>query len=127
MKRSPAEIIDEYGPFDGVDAVHGVTYDGKQVWFASGERLNALDPADGKILGTIDVVANAGTAFDGQHLYQIAESQIQKIDPQSGRVLSTIPSPAGGAAGSGAALGRSRAFARRRDAGRLARQRPADQ
>jgi len=99
MKYSPAEIINEYGPFAGVDGVHGVTYDGQQVWFASGERLNALDPASGKITRTIDVVANAGTAFDGQHLYQIAENQIQKIDPQTGNVLDTIPSPSGGNSG----------------------------
>ena len=29
-----AEIIREYGPFPGAAEVHGVTYDGKQVWFA---------------------------------------------------------------------------------------------
>ena len=34
MNRSNAEIVREYGPFAGVDRVHGVTYDGKQVWFA---------------------------------------------------------------------------------------------
>ena len=45
MKKRAAEIIREYGPFEGVDAVHGVTFDGRQVWFASGNRLNALDPA----------------------------------------------------------------------------------
>ena len=28
MKRSAAEIVREYGPFPGVDSVHGVTYDG---------------------------------------------------------------------------------------------------
>ena len=32
MTRSPADIIREYGPFDGVDGVHGVTFDGKHVW-----------------------------------------------------------------------------------------------
>ena len=42
MKQSTAEIIREYGPFEGVDAIHGVTHDGQQVWFASGDKLNAL-------------------------------------------------------------------------------------
>lgn len=96
MKRAAAEIIREYGPFPGVEGVHGVTYDGQQVWFATGDRLNALDPASGKTLRAIDVAADAGTAFDGQHLFQIAEKRIQKIDPKSGRVLATIPAPGNG-------------------------------
>jgi len=96
MKRSKAEIVREYGPFPGVDKVNGVTYDGQHVWFASGDKVNALDPASGKTLRSIDVAAHAGTAFDGQHLFQIAEDRIQKIDPKTGRVLATIPAPGGG-------------------------------
>jgi len=96
MKRSTAEILRDYGPFPGIDQVHGVTFDGRHVWFASGDRLNALDPANGQVLRAIDVAAHAGTAFDGQHLYQIAEDRIQKIDPKTGRVLATIPAPGGG-------------------------------
>jgi glutamine cyclotransferase len=96
MKRHQAEIIREYGPFAGVDHVHGVSFDGAQVWFASGDKLNALDPGTGKRVRTLDVAAHAGTAFDGTHLFQIAENRIQKIDPATGEVLSTIPAPAGG-------------------------------
>src|SRR5213593_2721767 len=96
MNRSTAEIVREYGPFPGAEGVHGVTYDGQNVWFAAGDRLNALDPASGKMLRSIDVAAHAGTAFDGQHLFQIAEDRIQKIDPKTGRVLATIPAPGGG-------------------------------
>lgn len=96
MKQSTAEILREYGPFAGVEKIHGLTWDGQQVWFASGEKLNALDPATGNIPRSIDVAAHAGTAFDGQHLFQIAEDRIQKIDPQTGKVLSTIPAPGGG-------------------------------
>jgi glutamine cyclotransferase len=99
MRQSAAEIIDEYGPFPGIDHVHGLTFDGRHVWFASGNRINALDPASGKTVRAIEVPAHAGTAFDGQHLFQIAEDRIQKIDPKSGRVLATIPTPAGGASG----------------------------
>jgi glutamine cyclotransferase len=99
MKRSAAKIVREYGPFAGVDSVAGVTYDGQQVWFASGDKLNALDPVSGKVLRSIDVAAHAGTAFDGQHLFQIGEDRIQKIDPKTGRVLATIPAPGGGASG----------------------------
>jgi len=96
MKTSAAEIIREYGPFPDVARVDGLTYDGQQVWFASGDRLNALDPASGKLLRSIDVAANAGTAFDGKHLFQIADGRIQKIDPKTGHVLATIPAPGGG-------------------------------
>ena len=96
MNRSAAEIVREYGPFPGVDRVNGVTYDGQQVWFAAGDKLNALDPVSGKTMRSIDVAAYAGTAFDGQHLFQIGEGRIQKIDPKTGRVLATIPAPPGG-------------------------------
>jgi glutamine cyclotransferase len=96
MNRSKAEILQEYGPFPGTDQVHGVSYDGQQVWFASGDKLNAFDPSSGKMLRALNVAAHAGTAFDGTHLFQIAEDRIQKIDPKTGRVLSTIPAPGGG-------------------------------
>lgn len=96
MKRIAAEIVQEYGPFPGVDKVHGLTYDGKQVWFAVGDKLLALDPASGKTGRAIDVSADAGTAFDGRYLFQIAERHIQKIDPQSGTVVATIPAPGDG-------------------------------
>jgi len=94
--NTPAEIVEEYGPFAGIDNVHGLTFDGQHVWFASGDKLNALDPATGNIVRSIDVSAHAGTAFDGEYLYQIAEDRIQKIDPHSGHVVATIPSPGGG-------------------------------
>jgi glutamine cyclotransferase len=96
MSRSNAEVVREYGPLQGVDCVHGVTYDGQRVWFASGDKLIAFDPESGKTQRSIDVAAHAGTAFDGQYLFQIAEDRIQKIDPESGRVLATIPAPGRG-------------------------------
>jgi glutamine cyclotransferase len=95
MNRSAAEIVREYA-FPAVDAVHGVTYDGRHVWFASGDKLSAFDPANATIVRSIDVAAHAGTAFDGRHVFQLAEARIQKIDPASGRVLATIPAPGGG-------------------------------
>lgn len=96
MKRTKANIVREYGPFPGVEGVHGVSYDGQQVWFASGDKLNALDPASGKTVRSLAVAAHAGTAFDGKHLFQIAENRIQKIDPGTGQVLATLPAPGNG-------------------------------
>jgi glutamine cyclotransferase len=96
MRRSTADIVREYGPFPGAEQVGGVTYDGQNVWFAGGGKLNAFDPVSGKPLRSLDVAAHAGTAFDGRHLFQLAEDRIQKIDPATGRVLTTIPAPGGG-------------------------------
>ncbi len=93
MRRANAEIIREYGPFPGVDQVGGVTYDGEHVWFAAGGSLQAMDPASGSTVRSLDVTAHAGTAYDGRHLYQIAENEIRKIEPASGRVVATIPAP----------------------------------
>jgi glutamine cyclotransferase len=95
MKQATAEIVREYGPFAGIDKVHGVTYDGHHVWFASGDKMNALDPASGEAVRSIAAPSHAGTAFDGRHLYQIDGPVIQKIDPANGRIVATIPSPAG--------------------------------
>lgn len=96
MKRSAAEILREYGPFPGVDRVHGVSFDGRLVWFASGNRLNALDPESGETLSALHIPADAGTAFDGEHLYQIAETVIRKIDPTTGEMIAAIPAPGDG-------------------------------
>ena len=99
MRQSNAEIIREYGPFPGVDQVGGVTFDGEHVWIAAGKTLNAIDPASGESVRSIEVAARAGTAFDGRHLFQIDEGRIRKIDPVTGQVLATIPSPGGGDSG----------------------------
>lgn len=96
MKRSTAKILREYGPFPGVDQVHGVTFDGQHVWIAAGDTLKAFDPSSGKSVRSFNIAAHAGTAFDGQYLFQIAEDRIHKIDPSTGRVLSTVPAPGGG-------------------------------
>jgi glutamine cyclotransferase len=95
MQQSVAEIVREYGPFPGINHVHGVTYDGRHVWLAAGDKLHALDPLDGKMLRSIDAAADAGTAFDGRHLFQLTGDRIQKIDPSTGRVIATIPAPSG--------------------------------
>jgi glutamine cyclotransferase len=96
MTRSRAQILREYGPFDSVNQVNGVSYDGENIWFAAGENLHALDPASGKMLRSIAVAARAGTAFDGRCLFQLADGRILKIDPKTGHVLATIPAPGGG-------------------------------
>ncbi|MEG3190826.1 glutamine cyclotransferase [Lysobacter sp. D1-1-M9] len=91
-----AEIVREYGPFDGAERIHGVTHDGKRVWAATGDRLVAFDPTSGESVHAVDRACDAGTAFDGTHLYQIAEARIDKIDPATGAVVASIPAPGEG-------------------------------
>jgi glutamine cyclotransferase len=90
-----AEIVREYGPFPDAH-VGGVSFDGRLVWFAGGEKLQSFDPATGAKDRALGIACDAGTAFDGRHLYQIADDRILKIDPASGAILSTIPAPGGG-------------------------------
>ena len=99
MKHSQADILAEFGPLPGVEAVHGVTYDGKRVWFATGDSLRAIDPASGDEVARMDVPGHAGSAFDGRHIFQIVENEIWKIDPQSGETLGAIPTPSDGVSG----------------------------
>ena len=91
-----AEIVREYGPFNGAERIHGVTHDGRRVWAATGAQLVAFDPESGELSRTLDRAGDAGTAFDGKYLYQIAEARIDKIDPASGDVVASIPAPGHG-------------------------------
>ena len=94
--KRPAEIVREYGPFEGVKNVGGVTHDGRLVWAATGPALVAFDPSSGETTRRIEQGADAGTAFDGKHLWQITEQRIDKIEAATGRVLGSIPAPGGG-------------------------------
>ncbi|MBL8275324.1 MAG: PQQ-binding-like beta-propeller repeat protein [Pelomonas sp.] len=96
MSTQPAEIVREYGPFDGTDRVAGVTHDGRHVWAATGQALVAFDPATGQEQQRLQRPCDAGTAFDGRYLYQLAEARIDKIDPATGEVLASIPAPGQG-------------------------------
>ena len=65
MKTSEAEVIREYVPIDD-QQIHGVTFDGKLVWFARNDEIVAFDPATEKVVQRHRVPsARAGTAFDG--------------------------------------------------------------
>jgi len=99
MKRTRASIVREHGPFPGASRINGVTFDGTRVWFASGDKIHALDPQSGTVEQTLDAPSHAGTAFDGRHLWQIADDRILEIDPADGRVVATIPAPGAGASG----------------------------
>ena len=87
---SAAEIVREYG-FPGVDKIAGVTHDGRRVWAATGPKLMAFDPADGKptktrLLSTANVFAcraedplDPWTSFSSFVLWGPAVGLISKI------------------------------------------------
>jgi glutamine cyclotransferase len=99
MKRTAANIVREYGPYPDITSIHGVSYDGTNIWIATGDTLNAIDAASGKTVRALNVPAHAGTAFDGQYLFQISGDRIQKVDPNTGDVIASVPTPDGGASG----------------------------
>ena len=67
MKHAHAEILREYGPFPGADRVGGVTFDGENVWFASGDKLNAVDPF-GYLRSTLTALVNGYKQSQIAHL-----------------------------------------------------------
>ncbi|WP_224242781.1 Vgb family protein [Hyalangium gracile] len=94
--KHAAEIVREYRPLDE-GRIHGVTYDGKLVWFARDNELVAFDPETEKVVHRHPVpAANAGTAFDGEHIYQLASGEILVIQPSDGRIVRRLPSPGKG-------------------------------
>lgn len=93
-KTEKATLVAEIA-VEGVSSIHGVSFDGRSLWFADGTRggLCAVDPETRKETRRIAVEAEAGTAFDGTHLYQAGKRVIRKIDPATGEVVATIPLP----------------------------------
>ena len=81
-RTSPAEIVREYGPFPGVEAVHGVTHDGKHVWAAVGANLLAIDPDSGAVLERLEMPKGAGVSgleSDGKDLFYAGGGATGKI------------------------------------------------
>ena len=97
-KTSEAEIVREYVPIADGKGLHGVTFDGKLVWFARDDELVAFDPETSKVVRTHHIPgADAGTAFDGKHIYQLAKGEIVVLEPADGRVVRRFPAPGKGA------------------------------
>lgn len=96
-RREDAEVAREYVPLADRGRVHGVTFDGKLVWFARNDEVVAFDPAADRVVKRLPVPgADAGTAFDGKHLYQLAKGEIVVLDPADGRVVRRFPAPTDG-------------------------------
>jgi outer membrane protein assembly factor BamB len=94
VQKTKATIVKELVPIAG-GKIHGVTFDGKLVWYARDAEIVGFDPDTNEVVKRLAVPANAGTAFDGEHLYQIAGTDILVVDPSDGRVLRKLPTPSG--------------------------------
>ncbi|MDB4973509.1 MAG: WD40-like repeat protein [Myxococcaceae bacterium] len=93
MIKSSVEVAREYQPLDQT-AIHGVTFDGRLVWFARDGELVAFDPTSERVVRRFEVPgARGGTAFDGTHLYQLAGEVILVLDPEEGRIVRRLPAP----------------------------------
>jgi outer membrane protein assembly factor BamB len=93
-KKSRAEIVKEVIPIPG-GKVHGVTFDGKLVWYARDTEIVGFDPDTNEVVQRLAIPAESGTAFDGKHLYQLAAGKIRVISPSDGRVIRELPAPPG--------------------------------
>src|SRR5688572_24753335 len=92
---TPGEIVAEF-EIPGVDMIHGVTFDGTHVWFASDpdRDLKCVDTKTGKVVKRIARNdCQAGLAWDGSHLWSICGERIVQIDPKSGETKHSIPVP----------------------------------
>jgi outer membrane protein assembly factor BamB len=99
LQCDDAEVAREYVPFADRGHVHGVTFDGKFVWFARDNEVVAFDPESERVVRRLSVPsADAGTAFDGEHLYQLAKGEVLVLDPEDGRVVRRFRAPEGGLA-----------------------------
>lgn len=96
MPSHPAELVREFRPLEGA-RLHGVTFDGRWVWFAGDDVLVACEPETGKVVRRHEVPgADAGTAFDGEHLYQLARGEVLVIHPDTGDIVRRFPAPGKG-------------------------------
>lgn len=94
--HAAAEVVREYVPLDD-KGIHGVTFDGKLVWFARDDEVIGFDPDKSEVVRRFDIPgAGAGTAFDGEHIYQLAKSEILVIRPSDGHIVRRLPSPGNG-------------------------------
>jgi glutamine cyclotransferase len=81
-----AEIVREYGPFDGAEQIHGVTHDGRSVWAATGDVMASIPaPGQGRDSG---LTWAEGSLWVGRY----RDRKIHRIDPETGAVLRTIES-----------------------------------
>jgi streptogramin lyase len=76
--------------------VNGVTYDGRSVWFAAGDKLVALDPESGKTLRSIEVAVARRNRLRWPAPVPARRGSHPQDRSRTGSVIATIPAPGGG-------------------------------
>ena len=98
MQRTTATIVREY-TFPDVTDVHGVSFDGANVWIATGEALNAIDPDSGKSCASSISPRRRAPPSTASTCFRFPATAFRKSIRRSGKVIASIPTPDGGAAG----------------------------
>jgi hypothetical protein len=93
--REVARLVREHVVRVVDGAIHGLTFDGKRLVLAAGERLVRLAPETGRVVDQLETFPDrGGLAYDGRHLWQLSEGRIQQIDLRTGFVQRSIgPQP----------------------------------
>jgi hypothetical protein len=87
--------------FDEVDdAVHGITFDGRRLVVAAGDRLVRISPESGRVIDQFETFPHRGAlAYDGQDIWHESEGSIRELDARTGFVLRSISPQLGEIAG----------------------------
>jgi hypothetical protein len=71
--------------------IHGITFDGRRLVLAAGERLTRLAPESGRVVDQFETFpSRGGLAYDGRCLWQPSGGRIQQLDRRTGFVLRSI-------------------------------------
>jgi len=90
-----AQILREWRPNEE-QAIHGVTFDGELVWFATDGAIVGFDPRSETVVRRHAIAGvGGGTAFDGVHLFQLAGEEILVVERDTGRIVRRLPAPGG--------------------------------
>jgi hypothetical protein len=82
------------------DVIHGITFDGRRLVVAAGNRLVRISPSSGRVVDQFETFPDpGGLAYDGQDLWQKSEGHLQKLDPRTGFVLRSVSPGLGEIAG----------------------------
>jgi hypothetical protein len=91
VTQQVAELVQEYVVAEADDVIHGVTFDGKRLVLAAGNRLLRLSPESGRVVDQLETFPDrGGIAFDGRLLWQHSEGRIQQLDPRTGFVCRSL-------------------------------------
>lgn len=100
IHENALQLVREQDIAEVDDVVHGITFDGRRLVLAVGERLVRIAPASGRVIDQFETFPDrGGLAYDGRYLWQESEGSIRELDPRTGFVLRSISPRLGEIAG----------------------------